>query len=184
MTQKFIQKSIKHPGELRRYAEKEGCIDPDTGLIKDRCVNQHLSHMPPSQQKAHLLRSYNFYHNVLVPAGVSRMESSQMPKQYQCATCGRPILGRSICRDCEMKAHKVLKEKSAKPHGFYRDHKGTLRMERRQTGKKKVLITGDGYCPICGKQVIAEAPHTHHSHKISDIELQRHFGVSRMESQS
>lgn len=74
MTRKFIQKSIKHPGELRRYAEKEGCIDPNTGKIKDHCVKEHLDEMSPSERKTHLERAYRFYHQVLLPAGAARME--------------------------------------------------------------------------------------------------------------
>ena len=74
MTRKFIQKAIKHPGELRRYAEKEGCVDPYTGKLKDKCIRDHLSTMPPSEQKTHLSRAYRFYHQVLLPAGAARME--------------------------------------------------------------------------------------------------------------
>ena len=72
MSQRFIQKSIKHPGELRRYAEKEGCVNTD-GTLKDKCIKEHLSHMPKSEQKQHLKRAYNFYHYVLRPAH-QRME--------------------------------------------------------------------------------------------------------------
>lgn len=64
MTEKFIQGAIKHPGELRSYAQHEGCIGSD-GRIKDSCVRDHLSHMPKSQRQRHLTRAYNLYHNVL-----------------------------------------------------------------------------------------------------------------------
>ena len=43
-----------------------------------------------------------------------------MAKKYHCASCGREILGRSLCRDCEREAHRVLRDASATPHGVRR----------------------------------------------------------------
>ncbi len=37
--------------------------------------------------------------------------------KYRCASCGREIFGRSLCRDCEREAHKIIKHASATPHG-------------------------------------------------------------------
>jgi hypothetical protein len=31
---------------------------------------------------------------------------------------------------------------------------------------KKAFFTGEGPCPVCGKQVVASDPRTHHSHEM------------------
>jgi len=34
----------------------------------------------------------------------------------------------------------------------------------------KVFFTGDGKCPVCGKEIIGDKPKTHHVHDIEWIE--------------
>lgn len=58
MARKFIQKAIKHPGELRHYAMMQGCMT-SSGHVDLKCVGDHIQQIHNRKRRSHLMRALN-----------------------------------------------------------------------------------------------------------------------------
>jgi hypothetical protein len=54
----FIKKAVKHPGELRRFAEANGCLLAN-GNIDLSCVSKHIRSRTKGERRTHLLKALN-----------------------------------------------------------------------------------------------------------------------------
>lgn len=71
----FIQKSIKHPGELRQYSEEHGLLKRNRTIDLFRAT-EYIKKHETGEKRVHLLRTVNLARTLqkIRPKGTRRME--------------------------------------------------------------------------------------------------------------
>lgn len=79
MSRKFIQEAVppSHRGELRHYAQHEGCLNSD-GTINLTCARHHAQKIKDPEERLHRIREINFAQTLgTFHHGTAKMERSK-----------------------------------------------------------------------------------------------------------